>query len=104
MPDLAPPRPHSNQPAVAGLLAQAEQTVRVAQALVDAGRDIELAGLDDMVGVACAQALDLPPNEGRAVHPQMAALLDACDALRHALTVPQSRQKAESCPSPLQPS
>jgi hypothetical protein len=41
-------------------------TLRTARGLVDSGRRIDLAGLDDMVGLLCAQALDLPPAEGRA--------------------------------------
>ncbi len=40
-------------------------TVRTARGLADGDRPIDLAGLDNMVGVLCAQVLDLPLEQGR---------------------------------------
>lgn len=93
MPDYTS-QPHQSQAAI--LLSQTEQTVRVAKALADAGRACDLSGLDQLAGIACAKALDLPPDEGRALRAQVTALLGACDALRASLSPP--RQKADQCP------
>ena len=61
------------------------QTVGVAQAMVEAGRAVELAGLEDQIGLLCAKALDLPPAEGRAICLDLAGLLARVDALLAAL-------------------
>jgi hypothetical protein len=61
------------------------QTVGVARGLVEAGRHIDLAGLEDQVGLLCAKALDLPPEDGRAVRADLFALLARVDALSVAL-------------------
>jgi hypothetical protein len=60
-------------------------TLRMAHAMVAAHRQVDLAGLDGMVGVLCAQALDLPPAEGVALRPRLAALIGELDALEEAL-------------------
>ena len=51
--------------------------LRLARGMVQAGRRVELEGLDQMVGRLCARCLDLPPEEGRALRPLLAALLVA---------------------------
>ncbi len=48
------------------LLALTEQTVHivaVAQALVASHRIVDIGGLQQQVGLLCAKALDLPPNQ-----------------------------------------
>jgi hypothetical protein len=61
------------------------QTLSVARGLVEAGRHVDLAGLEDQVGLLCAKALDLPPAEGRTVRSELAALLARVEALSAAL-------------------
>jgi hypothetical protein len=61
------------------------QTLRVACGLVEAGRYVDLAGLEDQIGLLCAKALDLPPDEGRAIRGELACLLARVDALSAAL-------------------
>ena len=61
------------------------QTLSVARGLVEAGRYVDLAGLEDQVGLLCAKALDLPPAEGRAIRADLIALLARVEALSGAL-------------------
>jgi hypothetical protein len=61
------------------------QTLSVARGLVEAGRYVDLAGLQDEVGLLCAKALDLLPAEGRAIRGDLAALLARVEALSGAL-------------------
>ena len=61
------------------------QTLGVARGLVEAGRHVDLAGLEDQVGLLCAKALDLPPAEGRAIRGDLIALLARVEALTGAL-------------------
>jgi hypothetical protein len=57
----------------------------LARALAEAGRPIDLTGLDGQVGLVCARALDLPPDEGRAMRSELQGLLDEIDALAAAM-------------------
>lgn len=63
----------------------ATSTLRVARGLLENGRRVDLEGLDRVIGVLCARALDLPPEEGRAIRPRLALLLADLDALSLAL-------------------
>jgi hypothetical protein len=67
--------------AVEGLAGQVAGTLRLAAALAQGGRRLDLTGLDRMVGRLCAQALDLPPAEGRMLRLRLIALLGELDAL-----------------------
>ena len=67
--------------AVAGLAERVAGTLLLAAALAEAGRRLELEGLDRMVGLLCAQALDLPPALGHAFRPRLVGLLEDLDAL-----------------------
>ncbi len=78
--DLAPPRLVVGQ-----MIDGATSTLRVARGLLEGGRRVDLEGLDRVIGVLCARALDLPPDEGRAVRPRLALLLADLDALSLAL-------------------
>ena len=60
-------------------------TLAVTRALVDAGRVVDLAGLDAEIGGICADTLDLPREQGRACLPALRALLGHVDALRAAM-------------------
>ncbi len=61
------------------------QTLGVARGLVDAGRYVDLAGLEDQIGLLCAKALDLPPEDGRTVRGELATVLVRVEALSSAL-------------------
>ena len=63
----------------------ATSTLRVARGLLENGRRVDLEGLDRVIGVLCARALDLPPQEGRSIRPRLALLLADLDALSLAL-------------------
>jgi len=63
----------------------ATSTLRVARGLLEGGRRVDLEGLDRVIGVICARALDLPPEEGRTIRPRLALLLADLDALSLAL-------------------
>lgn len=59
--------------------------LEVAHALIDAGRRLDLSGFEAEVGRLCAQALDLPPDEGRTLVPALSALLAEIDGTGAAL-------------------
>jgi hypothetical protein len=60
-------------------------TIRLSRALVDTGRSVDLAGLESVVGLLCAKALDLQPEQGREMVPELSAMLQELDGLRVAL-------------------
>jgi hypothetical protein len=78
---------HDPVAAVRVLADELTKTIGLACALAEAGRAIDLSGLDDRVGLLCAKSLDLPPDEGRRVRPRLIALCGAIEALSRALTV-----------------
>ena len=67
-----------------------DRMLLVATALIEIGREVELAGVESGIGQLCAGVLDLPPDAGRAFRPTLIALLMRLDAaegtlrLRHA--------------------
>ena len=71
--------------AVRALAEELTKIIEVAHALVDAGRTIDLAGLDSQVGLLCAKTLDLLPDEGRRARPRLIALSSSVEALSRAL-------------------
>ncbi len=62
-------------------LEDLSNTISIARTLVRDGHQVDLAGFDRQVGLLCANALDLPPEQGRAVRPDMEELLHSVDAL-----------------------
>ena len=66
------------------------RTVALARALASGGRSIDLAGLDGQVGLICARALDLPPEQGRTIREELEAVLAEVDDLAAALRLPLS--------------
>jgi hypothetical protein len=61
-------------------------TARLSSALVAAHRQVDLAGLDAAIGLLCAKALDLEPEQGRLLLPELNAVLDELALLSGALT------------------
>jgi hypothetical protein len=56
-------------------------TLRMARALAQSRRSIDLTGLDQEIGRLCAAALDLPLAQGQAMRPLLASVLAELDAL-----------------------
>ncbi len=70
------------------LLAFAEQTVRivaVAQALVASRRTVDVVGLQQQIGLLCAKALDLPPNQTGFARIELQRLATGLAALQSAM-------------------
>lgn len=67
------------------LAAGVMSTVRLSRALVQARREVDLTGLDSIVGLLCAKALDLPPEEGRALLLELCAVLEEVELLSAAI-------------------
>lgn len=84
-PPLVPLATSTPHPDLATAIIAFEGVLVVAQALAAAARPIDLTGLDQQVGRICAGALDLPPDQGRALRPQLACLLARLDELRTVL-------------------
>lgn len=85
-----PPDPPAD-PAIASIRSFIEDlrnAIKVAHTLLAAERTIDLSGFDRQVGLLCAQTLDLPPEQGRALCDDLTALLAAADALTAALATP----------------
>jgi hypothetical protein len=76
---------HDPIAAVSALADELLRMVGIARALAEAGRVVDLTGLDRQIGLLCAKALDLPPDDGRRVRPRLIALSGAMQALTRAL-------------------
>lgn len=70
---------HSTAQAIARVLD-------LAQVLTQAGRKVDLAGIDGKIGMLCAQALDLPPERGRELVATLRTLSAKIDLLRWRIT------------------
>lgn len=95
MPDAAFPGSFDCGAADQAVLGQARamadglgRTLRLARALTQAGRRVDLAELDSAIGRLCARALDLPPEHGRALRPALEALLAEVEATEALLRSP----------------
>ncbi len=91
-----PPRlwPNNAYDAAADVTALSEMmrhTMEMAANLTAGGRRVDLNGLDQMVGLLCAKALDLPAADGRTARSGLFALLTAIDALSLTLRAKGSR-------------
>ena len=73
--------------AVRACLEQLGHTVGIAHRLVLAGKHVDLTGLDADMGFVCARALDLPPDEGRALRRELINLRSEIEALTAALAL-----------------
>ncbi len=61
------------------------QSLGLARALAGRGRAIELDGVQGGVGLLCAKALDLPPDQGRTLRIALISLRDEIDRLSAAM-------------------
>lgn len=71
--------------ALAAHIAELTRTMGIARALASVGRQVDLSGFESSVGLACAKALDLPYEDGRACRVWLIELRDELDALSAAL-------------------
>ena len=85
---FAPVDPSMEATGAEALAEGISATLRIARALIEGHRQVDLAGLDAMVGLLCARALDLPPEQGRALRPRLMLLLAELDGLTGALVPP----------------
>jgi hypothetical protein len=60
--------------AVRRFAADLADTVGLARRLVARGVAVDLTGLEQQVGLLCAKTLDLPPEQGRRMRPDLIAL------------------------------
>ena len=79
-------------PAAASATLGAEQSadgvralLQLARGMTDAGRRVDLGGLEALVGRLCARSLDLMPEEGRRMALLLAGLLAELDALHRVM-------------------
>ena len=80
------PAPSPNQQdAILSLAGEVRRVVSLARAMAVSGRRVGLAGLENAVGLLCAKALDLPPNETSAVRAQLVLLGAELDRLTAAI-------------------
>ena len=79
------PSGHDAEAEAIALSEKLRHMVALARGLTGAGRQVDVAGLDGMVGLLCAKALDLPADRGRATRPVLAAILAELDALSVAM-------------------
>ena len=82
---LSAPTTHDPFEAVAVHAAALEGTVKLARELVLAQRAVDLSGLDRDVGLLCARAFDLPPEQGSRAGLLLRTLAAAVDSLTSAL-------------------
>ena len=77
------------------LAARLSCTLALARALIQSGRTLDLTGVEDGVGLLCAQMLDLPMDEARELLPALHDLLWQLDQV--SVAVHASRQGARRC-------
>jgi hypothetical protein len=71
--------------AVRAMANELTETIVMARALVSSGRRVDLTGFDRQVGLLCAKALDLPPDAGRRLRPDLIVLSGALETLSRVL-------------------
>jgi hypothetical protein len=69
--------------------------LRMARALVESRRTVDLAGLQNAVGRLCAATYDLPYDEGCSLRPHLTAVLGELDSLEQAINVAAFRGKGQ---------
>lgn len=73
--------------AVRAMIDELTETIGIARALASSGRRVDLTGFDQQVGLLCAKALDLPPDEGRRLRTGLIVLSGALEALSRLLSM-----------------
>lgn len=89
-----PARPTNRSSQLEGVLILAAEVRRVAalaRAMAISRRRVSLAGLENAVGLLCAKALDLPPDEVGPVRAQLLLLRAELDRLTAALAPNRAR-------------
>ncbi len=79
---------NGNEPltSLRSFLEDLSNTISIARTSVRDGHQVNLEGFDLQAGLLCAKALDLPPEQGRVVRPDMEELLQSVDALAACLS------------------
>jgi len=67
------------------LALRVTRTLGVARALAERGRRLDLAGIEDGIGILCAQTLDLPTQDARCMLPVLREVLAQLNALSAAI-------------------
>ncbi len=67
--------------ATLGSIETMRATVAMARALVETGREVDLAGLEDEAAALCQALSALPAHAGRAMRPAMLSLIWEVEAL-----------------------
>jgi hypothetical protein len=80
--------PHPDRDAIAAAAGALRSTLAVARTLAEAGRRIDLSGLDREAAALCEAVLVLPPEEGRGLLPDLTAIVAEVAALAEALPRP----------------
>ena len=75
---------------IRSLAASLLGTIEVARTLAKSGRKLDLTGLDTHVGLLCAKALDLSPDEGRAFREQLVGIRRELTSLAEIIGLPAS--------------
>jgi len=87
---MSDPQSHAAQMAEAAC-----NTLKVARALVECQRQVDLSGLQDSIGRLCAATFDLDPPGNRAMRPQLATVLAELNALEQALHLAAARGRSQ---------
>jgi hypothetical protein len=88
VPSFPPADPLAQKRRSEALADGVSATLQITRALIEARRHVDLTGLDQMMGLLCAQTLDLPPDQGRSLRPRLIELLHELDELTKALPAP----------------
>jgi len=73
------------------LASRLSRTLGVARALAQSGRRVDLAGIEDGVGILCAQTLDLETEDGQIMLPVLREVMSQIELLASALS--QAREQ-----------
>ncbi len=84
-------------PRLSELAARLVRTIGLARALVQGGRQLDLTGIDDGIGVLCAQTLDLPPDQAAAMLPLLWDMREQVDWLATALRTSEPTSLCRPC-------
>lgn len=75
--------PDAERKAAETLVQSVDQMVRVANAITQTGRPVNLNGLENCVGRLTASVLDLDPPQGRLLRPALEVLVRNLNKLEH---------------------
>ena len=81
-PDLTPGQGFDPQREMMALTEQTVRVVTVAHALIASHRRVDVAGLQQQIGLLCAKALDLPPGQTALARIELQRLASGLGALQ----------------------